>query len=557
MPNPGHDIKYSIRDILRFYFITDEASAISVIDQVKIVLEAGATIIQYRNKSNDVSKYHEALEIRQMCKKWGVPFIVNDDVILAKAVGADGVHVGQGDVHPQIARSVLGDDAIIGISVSSLEELEKTDLANCDYIGVGPVFETSTKKDANPVTGVELLSEICMKADLPIVAIGGITVQNASLCLGAGACGICMISAITRAADSLRAASEFASLLKTSPSLPDFFHDESELLSDVLTNTTGHKDFNKKLLVKPGDDACLLSSISRPVISTDSQIEGVHFKLSWQSPFEVGRKAVSICLSDLAASYAKPVALFLNLGLPDYFSKQMVRDLYKGIQNSLESYGCGLGGGNISKSSVLSLDLFAIGEGSDIFPVRSAAKPGFGVYSTGFTGFSRCGLILNMSRDRKMTSLFSGKISDSAFRNPRARFDAAAILEKHGVECVMDISDGIAADALRMAEASGVTIEILPDDIKIHPEILDFCSKNSLDPLKEVLQGGEDYELLFSCDDETFAKIAMELPSAVRIGVCKDFSGRRLENIKPDVKAFDHLKLPLINKNCIYSPETD
>lgn len=527
------------REDLRFYFITDEFSPIPVADQIKAAIDGGATIIQYRNKSGSIHRYKEALGAGRICRVKGIPFLINDDVLLAKAVGADGVHIGQDDDPPDVVREIMGEDAIIGVSVSSLLEFESTDIKYCDYLGAGPVFPTGTKADANPVIGCSGLMEICRLSPLPVVAIGGITPLNTSQCIESGACGVCMISSISRAEDPLKAALEFGSVLGTGKNREEFYIDETELLKDVLKRTPGHGNFSRIIKVMPGDDACLLGKIMRPVISTDSQIEGVHFRLSWQSPFEIGRKAVSVCLSDLAASYARPLAIFLNLGIPEGFSKSMVRDLYSGIQESLEKYGCGLGGGNIVKNPVLGLELFAVGEGSGIFPLRSNAKPGYGVYSTGFTGLSRCGLIYN-SRAR-VNDLFDGGVIDSAFRNPSARFDAASVLEKHDVDCVMDLSDGIAADALRLSEASNVTICLDNSGILIHEEMKRFCYAYNLDPVKEAIQGGEDYELLFSCGERLFEDIRKELPTAFKIGECKAFTGTRLENLPSGINAFDHI----------------
>lgn len=527
------------KETLRFYFITDEAASLPVADQIKAAIDGGATIIQYRNKSGGLSRYKEALEAGRICRRKGIPFIINDDVMLAKAVGADGVHIGQNDDPPDVVREIMGEDAIIGISVSSRPEFEKTDIKYCDYLGAGPVFPTGTKTDASPIIGCSGLAEICEISTLPVVAIGGINPQNTKQCIESGACGVCMISAVSRAHDPLKAALEFGSVLGTGKNREEFYIDENELLKDVLKRSPGHKDFSRIIKIQPGDDACLLEKIMRPVISTDSHIENVHFKLSWQSPFEIGRKAVSVCLSDLAASYARPLAIFLNLGIPEGFTKSMVRDLYSGIQDSLEKYGCGLGGGNITKSMVLSLELFAVGEGSDIFPLRSNAKPGYGVYSTGFTGLSRCGLLYNSSH--QANGLFDGGNIDSAFRNPRARFDAASVLEKYNVDCVMDISDGIAADVFRMAEASGITISLDPSGVPLHEEMQRFCMIYNLDTMKEAVQGGEDYELLFSCEENVFEEIKKELTTAFKVGECKSFSGKRLENLPSGIKAFDHI----------------
>jgi thiamine-phosphate pyrophosphorylase len=201
----------ALRDRLRFYFITDDGvDGFPAADQVRVALDAGATLVQYRNKSFILEAYAEVESIRRRCRDHGVPFIVNDNVLLARAVGADGVHVGQGDTPPRLARHVMGPQAIVGVSVSSLAELARTDLPFCDYIGTGPTFPTDTKADAKAVHGLSGLRDIAARAPVPAVAIGGINPSNAPDCFAHGAAGVAVISCITRAADPDQAAAAMA-----------------------------------------------------------------------------------------------------------------------------------------------------------------------------------------------------------------------------------------------------------------------------------------------------------------------------------------------------------
>ena len=154
-----------------------------VLKQVEIAVKGGATLIQYRNKRFSPAHYDEAKAIRDLCKCNGVPFVVNDNILLAKAIGADGVHVGQGDEKPAVARAIMGEHALIGVSVSTLDELMHTDFSGCDYIGTGPVFSTSTKPDAKAVIGLSGLEAVISRTDLPVVAIGGI---DSSICTWSG-----------------------------------------------------------------------------------------------------------------------------------------------------------------------------------------------------------------------------------------------------------------------------------------------------------------------------------------------------------------------------------
>ncbi|PID40561.1 MAG: thiamine phosphate synthase, partial [Proteobacteria bacterium] len=163
-----------IRDALRFYFITDDGvKGFCATDQVRVAIDAGATLVQYRNKHFSLDAYDEVDAIARLCRGAGIPFVVNDHVLLARSVGADGVHVGQDDTSPRLARRIMGPDAIVGVSVSTMNELERTDLVSCDYIGTGPTFPTGTKRDAKPVQGLGGLRNIVDLSPIPAVAIGG------------------------------------------------------------------------------------------------------------------------------------------------------------------------------------------------------------------------------------------------------------------------------------------------------------------------------------------------------------------------------------------------
>ena len=337
-----------IKKALRFYFITDDnAPDLSPLKQTETAIQAGASLIQYRNKSISVKDIPEAQSIRDLCKCNRVPFVVNDNIMLAKAVSADGVHLGQGDESPQTARAVLGDTAIIGISVSNLEELDRTDLTGCDYIGTGPVFSTHTKPDAKKAIGPQGLKQVVNAVNLPVVAIGGINAQNAGECFDQGADGISVISCISRAENPAESAAVLGSVCGCEPraSVATSWKDEFGLIDKLLEHVPADNRNRPGIRVLPGDDAALLHAIKNPVITTDTQKEDVHFRLNWQSPEAVGMKAVSVTLSDLAASYAKPISLFINLSLPKSVSNGIAEELYRGMNVSLKAYGCTIGGG--------------------------------------------------------------------------------------------------------------------------------------------------------------------------------------------------------------------
>lgn len=523
-----------LQKVLRFYFITDDSAPdFPPIEQVRIALAAGATIIQYRHKSFAARFLQEVMAIRDLCRCNAVPLLVNANLLLAKAVGADGVHLGQNDEDPALARNILGPHALVGLSVSSLLELEKSDLGPCDYIGAGPVFGTRTKRSAKAAIGLAGLAAITRISLLPVVAIGGIDPAKAKACFTCGAAGVAVISAVTRAENPLQTALELSSACGGTPrtALSSPWQDEFALIDKLVKHTPA----GPYLEIGPGDDACLLKTVTNPVITTDTQREGVHFRLDWQTPAEVGEKAVEIAFSDLAASYALPVALFVNLALPPYISDNTVAALYKGINKALEKYGAALGGGNISTAEQLSLDLFAVGRGhATIFPARSSALPGYGLYCTGPLGLARAGLEALIRNDPLFKSLIA------KFKFPSARFDAARVLANHNVTCVIDISDGLAGDAGHIAKASGLSIELDLSGCVLDPALIAFCRKYHLKPEKMVLAGGEDYELLFACPPETFEHIKNALPEAYPVGRCLEFQETHLINLPAGVASFQH-----------------
>jgi len=531
-------LREELKKTLRFYYITDEnAPGRPPLKQAEIAIRAGATMVQYRHKAFTPALFDEAAAIRDLCKCNSVPFLVNDHVLLAKAVSADGVHLGQADESPALARRILGPDAIVGISVSNLAELDRTDLAPCDYIGTGPVFKTLTKADAKPACGLDGLASVVQAAALPVVAIGGITHANAAGCFGHGAAGVAVISHISRAENPQENARRLGAACHCpSPgALLTPWNDEFGLLKKLLNRVPLEKNAAAFIKIPPGDDASLLSPLKNPVITTDTHKEGIHFRLDWQTPQEVGRKAVAVTLSDLAASYATPVALFVNLALPSYLADRTVEALYLGIQTALNHYQCALGGGNISRGDQLSLDLFAVGEGrDDIFPQRSAARPGYGLYVTGPLGLARAGLDALIRKDDGARSLIA------RFKLPEARFDAARVLADHQIPCAIDISDGLAGDAGHIAAASRLSIEFDLTTCLKDPDLVAYCTRNKILPEEMILAGGEDYELLFSCPPEVFARIQKPLPSASRVGRCLPFAGKHLLNVPPGIASFQH-----------------
>ncbi len=169
----------------------------SNIDVTKELISAGIKIIQYREKTKTPRyKYEQCLEIRDLTKQADVTFIVNDDIDIAILTGADGVHIGQEDIPIEKVRQLVGEDMIIGLSTHTPYQAQDAVARNADYIGVGPIFPTSTKKDVGDAVGLDYLGFVSENIDIPFVAIGGIKEYNISEVASRGARCICMITEI-------------------------------------------------------------------------------------------------------------------------------------------------------------------------------------------------------------------------------------------------------------------------------------------------------------------------------------------------------------------------
>lgn len=195
---------------LQLYAITDRhwLNGRSLYEVVKESLDGGVTFLQLREKQLDEDHFlEEAKKLQGLCNEYNVPFIINDNVEIALAINADGVHIGQSDMEMKEAREKLGPDKIIGVSAHTKEEALLAQAQGADYLGVGAVFPTSSKDDAESVS-YETLKEICDVVSIPVVAIGGITKDNLHQLSGSGISGISVISAIYAQPDIKEAARE-------------------------------------------------------------------------------------------------------------------------------------------------------------------------------------------------------------------------------------------------------------------------------------------------------------------------------------------------------------
>lgn len=209
--------KEEIKNSMLLYAVTDRAwlkENEDLTSVCKSVIENGATFLQIREKDLDEGTFEQEAEaLKKLCAQYHIPFVVNDSVEIALDIDADGVHVGQSDMKGRDIRSMIGNEKILGISAGTVEEAIAAEKAGADYIGVGAVFGTSTKKNARNLT-VEKLKEISESVSIPVVAIGGIGVSNIMELVESGVDGVAVVSAIFAAENPGEATAKLLKLSK-------------------------------------------------------------------------------------------------------------------------------------------------------------------------------------------------------------------------------------------------------------------------------------------------------------------------------------------------------
>lgn len=209
--------KEEIKNSMLLYAVTDRAwlkENEDLTSVCKTVLENGATFLQIREKDLDEGTFEQEAEaLKKLCAQYHIPFVVNDSVEIALDIDADGVHVGQSDIKGRDIRSMIGNEKILGISAGTVEEAIAAEKAGADYIGVGAVFSTSTKKNARNLT-VDKLKEISESVSIPVVAIGGIGASNIMELVESGVDGVAVVSAIFAAESPGEATAKLLKLSK-------------------------------------------------------------------------------------------------------------------------------------------------------------------------------------------------------------------------------------------------------------------------------------------------------------------------------------------------------
>lgn len=252
-----------------------------------------------------------------------------------------------------------------------------------------------------------------------------------------------------------------------------------------------------RLILGIGDDAAAIATRGPVIATTDALIEGVHFQREWIGARDLGRKALAVNLSDIAAMGGRPIAALLALSVPPEANIRELRDFFFGLRDGARRWGCPIAGGDLTRAPQWSIAITVLGEpavrrgGKPVLALRSAARPGQSVYVTGRPGESGAGLIA-------LTRGISAPALIARHNRPQPRLAEGALLARICPDLAMlDVSDGIWCDSVRLAEASKCAIEIESASLPISPSIRRFCREHAIDPIQPVLFGGEDYELLF------------------------------------------------------------
>lgn len=201
---------------LSLYLVTDKSDDVEkFLNTIEEAIKGGVSVVQIREKTAEtLDFYNLALKVKEITSKYDVPLIINDRVDVALAIDADGVHVGQSDMPCEVTRKLIGEDKILGVSAATIDEAKKAQKDGADYIGSGAVFPTATKDDAPSITK-EDLKEIVESIDIPVVAIGGITLDNAHELTDTGIAGLSVVSAIMSADNPKKASEELLKIFNS------------------------------------------------------------------------------------------------------------------------------------------------------------------------------------------------------------------------------------------------------------------------------------------------------------------------------------------------------
>jgi thiamine-monophosphate kinase len=275
-------------------------------------------------------------------------------------------------------------------------------------------------------------------------------------------------------------------------------HGEKELI-DRIAAIIG-KSFRHDVLISIGDDTAVVrgSGDARLLYTCDMQVQGVHFDLSVITPYQLGRRAMAVNLSDMAAMGAEPQYALVSIAVPSSLAVTDFEELFKGMKRIGDEYGTAIIGGNLSSSAGnFVIDVFLTGRAARKVYTRSGAKVGDDIYVTGSLGGSLAGLQAMGAFGKKAVDQYRDLVAKHLEPIPRLR--VSSLLAQYDIVTAMtDVSDGLSTDLAHICEASGVGAEIQLKGVPIHNELAAFAQATGVDPIPMALHGGEEYELLFT-----------------------------------------------------------
>ena len=302
----------------------------------------------------------------------------------------------------------------------------------------------------------------------------------------------------------------------------------------LIARITSARDLSPATLLGPGDDAAVLSAADgRVVISTDVLVEGVHFRLDWSTPHQVGRKAVAANLADIAAMGAVPTGLVVGLAVPRRTPVSTVDALVDGMWEESSQAGVGIVGGDVVNAAELVVSVTALGDLQGRAPVtRAGAQVGDVLGLCGRLGWSAAGLAVLCRGFRSPLGVVG------AHRVPEPPYGAGPQAAAAGATAMIDVSDGLLADAGHLADASGVNIDIDSAALAVPSRLIEVASALGADARHWVLTGGEDHALLASFPAGVALPAGWTAIGAVRAGRCVTVNGERYEALPAGWKHF-------------------
>jgi thiamine-monophosphate kinase len=318
-------------------------------------------------------------------------------------------------------------------------------------------------------------------------------------------------------------------------------------LIDAIRSRLGER--GGRLVIGSGDDAAVVRDDGLTVTSVDGFVEGVHFRLATTSMRDLGHKCLAAAVSDIAAMGARPGEAYFVLGLPGHLAADEVTDFAEGAEALAAELGFVICGGDISRSDELFVAVTATGharEDSELVG-RDGARPGDRLGVTGALGGAGAGLLL---LERKLHGLDAdtGAALIGRQLRPRPRLEAGRALAAAGAHAMIDVSDGVASDGARLAERSGVLVEVMLAELPIDDGVAAVAERVGLDPVDVAATAGEDYELLLAAPDEAARRIEAAADEAgtslTWIGWIREGSGVRLlgeDGTERSLAGWDHL----------------